>query len=385
MEDNMENKRYRGPAGGEVECRLLIPSKMGGAVIGKKGSNIQKLRTEFSANIRIPDAPGPERIMGITSEELMTCCQVVEASLPFMFEDEDENRDREIRVLFHQSVVGGIIGKGGSKIQEIREASGANVKAFQNCAPSSSDRVVAIKGPSSSLVRALEMCLEVAQENSDRSGRGVPYDPVNFDAYYSDEYGGYGTADRYSGGARRGGPMMGRGGGGYGRGGYGNDDGSYHTGFGFARGGGGSRGGYGNPRGGGFSGGPDQFGRGGGGGGPMMGFGGFGGRSAERFGEDDLAGGFGGNFGGDEGEMKTSQSTIPKTMAGAILGPGGQRIRRIRAESRANITLGEANENDERVITIEGTDKQIEQAHFLLRQAVRDHHSGGAGGGRGGY
>ena len=91
---------------GEVECRLLIPSKMGGAVIGKKGSNIQKLRSEFSASIRIPDAPGPERIMGISSEELMTCCQVVEASLPFMFEDEDENRDREIRVLFHQSVVG---------------------------------------------------------------------------------------------------------------------------------------------------------------------------------------------------------------------------------------------------------------------------------------
>ena len=384
----MENKRYRGAAAGEVECRLLIPSKMGGAVIGKKGSNIQKLRSEFSANIRIPDAPGPERIMGITSEELITCCQVVEASLPFMFEDEDENRDREIRVLFHQSVVGGIIGKGGSKIQEIREASGANVKAFQNCAPSSSDRVVAIKGPSSSLVRALEMCLEVAQENSDRSGRGVAYDPANFDAYYSDEYGGYGTADRYSGAARRGGPMMGRGGGGgYGRGfgGYGSEEGPYHTGFGFARGGGGggSRGGYGNPRGG-FNAGPDQFGRGGGGG-PMMGFGGFGaGRQADRFGDDDFSGGFGGNFGGDEGEMKTSQSTIPKNMAGAILGPGGQRIRRIRAESRANITLGEANENDERVITIEGTDKQIEQANYLLRQAVRDHHSGG-GGGRGGY
>ena len=280
---------------------------------------------------------------------------------------------------------GGIIGKGGSKIQEIREASGANVKAFQNCAPSSSDRVVAIKGPSSSLVRALEMCLEVAQENSDRSGRGVAYDPANFDAYYSDEYGGYGTADRYSGGARRGAPMMARGGGGYGRGfgGYGNEEGPYHGGFGFARGGGGgSRGGYANPRGG-FNAGPDQFGRGaggGGGGGPMMGFGGFGaGRQAERFGED-----FGGNFGGDEEEMKSSSSTIPKNMAGAILGPGGQRIRRIRAESRANITLGEANENDERVITIEGTEKQIEQAHFLLRQAVRDHHSGG-GGGRGGY
>ena len=57
-----------------------------------------------------------------------------------MFEDEDEEKAREIRVLFHQSTVGGIIGKGGSKIQEIRESSGAHVKAYQNCAPSSSGR-----------------------------------------------------------------------------------------------------------------------------------------------------------------------------------------------------------------------------------------------------
>ena len=37
---------------GDTECRLLIPSKVGGAVIGKKGSNIQKLRADYSANIR---------------------------------------------------------------------------------------------------------------------------------------------------------------------------------------------------------------------------------------------------------------------------------------------------------------------------------------------
>ena len=75
--------------------------------------------------------------------------------------------------------------------------------------------------------------------------------------------------------------------------------------------------------------------------------------------------------------------TIHKSMAGAILGPGGQRIRRIRAESRANITLGDANDNDERVITIEGGGKSIQMAQYLLQQAVREHHTSG-GGGRGG-
>ena len=204
--NDMENKRNRSSMNsGDFEARILIPSKMGGAVIGKKGSNIQKLRADYNANIRIPDAPGPERIMSITSEDISTCCQVVEASMPFMFEDEDDEKDREIRVLFHQSIVGGIIGKGGSKIQEIRESSGANVKAYQNCAPSSSDRVVSIKGPRNSLIHALQMCLEVARDNSDRSGRGVSYDPANFDAYYSDEYGGWGNPERFARGGHGGG------------------------------------------------------------------------------------------------------------------------------------------------------------------------------------
>ena len=235
--------------GGEYECRLLIPSKMGGAVIGKKGCNIQKLRSEFNANIRVPDAPGPERIMSINSDDLNVLTQVVEASMPFMFEDEDESKDKEIRVLFHQSIVGGIIGKGGSTIQGIRESSGAHVKAYQNCAPSSSDRVVSIKGPKDSVIHALLKCLETAVDNSDRASRAVPYDPANFDAYYSEEYGGWGNAERF-------GP---RGGGGGGRAGHGGHGGGHHDmggfgsdggGFGFGRGGGGGRsGGFGGARG----------------------------------------------------------------------------------------------------------------------------------------
>merc|ERR1711999_38344 len=102
--------------------------------------------------------------------------------------------------------------------------------------------------------------------------------------------------------------------------------------------------------------------------------GGFGG----GFGSANSGGGFGGGFGGgssgnDEGPKETQQVTIPKSMAGAILGPGGQRIRKIRNDSKASIILGEANEQDERVITIEGSPKQIQTAQYLLQQAVKEH------------
>ena len=57
-------------------------------------------------------------------------------------------------------------------------------------------------------------------------------------------------------------------------------------------------------------------------------------------------------------------------MARAILGPGGQKIRKIRNDSQARIVLGETNNQDERAITIEGTYQQIQTAENFLHLAV---------------
>jgi heterogeneous nuclear ribonucleoprotein K len=56
-------------------------------------------------------------------------------------------------------------------------------------------------------------------------------------------------------------------------------------------------------------------------------------------------------------------------MAGAIIGKGGGRIRRIRSESNAFIQIDEAlpGSND-RIITITGTPKQIQAAQYMLQQ-----------------
>ena len=93
---------------------------------------------------------------------------------------------------------------------------------------------------------------------------------------------------------------------------------------------------------------------------------------------------FGGNGGGGEATEST-QVTIPNDMAGAIIGPGGQRIRKIRAESRAMITIEEpAQGSNERVITIAGDQKAIQTAQYLLQQSVRENNmAAGPGGGMG--
>jgi len=86
-----------------------------------------------------------------------------------------------------------------------------------------------------------------------------------------------------------------------------------------------------------------------------------------------------GNGGGNAGKS-TTQVTIPKELAGAIIGKGGSRIRNIRQESGAGITIDEplAGSND-RIITITGLPNQIQMAQYLLQQSVHhnaDHRNG---------
>ena len=112
-----------------------------------------------------------------------------------------------------------------------------------------------------------------------------------------------------------------------------------------------------------FRGGNSRYGGGGGSGG-----GGFnrGGRGAPGGG----GGGYDFPFGHDDdggGEQETNQVTIPKDMAGAIIGPGGSRIRKIRGDSKATITIDEPLPgSSERIITIVGTKRQIQTAQYLL-------------------
>ncbi|XP_046688619.1 heterogeneous nuclear ribonucleoprotein K homolog, partial [Homalodisca vitripennis] len=58
-----------------------------------------------------------------------------------------------IRMLVHQSQAGCIIGKGGLKVKELREKTGARIKIYTNCCPDSTDRVVQITGRGNNLHR----------------------------------------------------------------------------------------------------------------------------------------------------------------------------------------------------------------------------------------
>jgi heterogeneous nuclear ribonucleoprotein K len=64
----------------------------------------------------------------------------------------------------------------------------------------------------------------------------------------------------------------------------------------------------------------------------------------------------------------TNQVTIPNELAGTIIGPRGSKISAIREQSGAGITIDKAvSGTNDRIITITGTQEQIQNAQYLLQ------------------
>ncbi|EOA98716.1 Heterogeneous nuclear ribonucleoprotein K, partial [Anas platyrhynchos] len=422
MEEEQAFKRSRN-TDEMVELRILLQSKNAGAVIGKGGKNIKALRTDYNASVSVPDSSGPERILSI-SADIETIGEILKKIIPTLEEVWEKkifspmtnilffpcmcllqyqhykgsDFDCELRLLIHQSLAGGIIGVKGAKIKELRENTQTTIKLFQECCPHSTDRVVLIGGKPDRVVECIKIILDLISE-SPIKGRAQPYDPNFYDETY--DYGGFTMMFDDRRGRPVGFPVRGRGGFDRmppGRGGrpmppsrrdY--DDMSPRRGPPPPPPGRGGRGGSRArnlplpppppPRGGDLM--PyDRRGR------PGDRYDGMVGieetsvtsysslLAKEKlikglmhlFKLDYSYAGGRGSYGDLGGPIITTQVTIPKDLAGSIIGKGGQRIKQIRHESGASIKIDEPLEGSEdRIITITGTQDQIQNAQYLLQ------------------
>ncbi|XP_051875397.1 heterogeneous nuclear ribonucleoprotein K isoform X2 [Pristis pectinata] len=361
-----------------VELRLLLQSKNAGAVIGKGGKNIKSLRTDYNASVSVPDSSGPERILSINAD-IETIGDILSKIIPTLEEYQHykgKDFDCELRMLVHQSQAGSIIGVKGVKIKELRESTQTTIKLFQECCPHSTDRVVLLGGKPDRVVECIKIILGLLAE-SPVKGRAQPYDPNFYDETY--DYGGF--TMMFDDRGRRPVPFQMRGRGG-----------PHPPSPGYER-----RGPIGMPNRGGRPMPPPRrdayddmspptrrgpppmprTGRGGRGGGrvlppppPPRGN-----RMTDRYDGMDAQGGSGyggrGGYGDLGGPIITTQVTIPKDLAGSIIGKGGQRIKQIRHESGASIKIDEPLEGSEdRIITITGTQDQIQNAQYLLQNSA---------------
>ncbi|XP_058379272.1 poly(rC)-binding protein 3 isoform X1 [Diceros bicornis minor] len=125
----MESKVSEGGLNVTLTIRLLMHGKEVGSIIGKKGETVKKMREESGARINISEGNCPERIVTITGPT--DAIFKAFAMIAYKFEEDIINSMSNspatskppvtLRLVVPASQCGSLIGKGGSKIKEIRE------------------------------------------------------------------------------------------------------------------------------------------------------------------------------------------------------------------------------------------------------------------------
>ncbi|CAK0806032.1 unnamed protein product [Prorocentrum cordatum] len=174
-------------AAAKSSLKFLTPQALAGAIVGHGGSKIAAMRSENSAGMQLSDRK--ETYPGTDSRQLTLTCESEEALLNLTTKilkiqlelispeelqksnndqwiaRESLGNDSELKIclLVPRAAGGGIIGKGGASIKQLRESSGVKRLVISDGEPSSmgpaSDQMVSITG-------SLKSCQAVIKEVS---------------------------------------------------------------------------------------------------------------------------------------------------------------------------------------------------------------------------
>ncbi|KAM6945823.1 poly(rC)-binding protein 3-like [Aplochiton taeniatus] len=167
-----------------LTIRLLMHGKEVGSIIGKKGETVKKMREESGARINISEGNCPERIVTITGPT--DAIFKAFAMIAYKFEEDIINSMSNspatskppvtLRLVVPASQCGSLIGKGGSKIKEMRESTGAQVQVAGDMLPNSTERAVTISGAPEAIIQCVKQICVVMLESPPK-GATIPYRP----------------------------------------------------------------------------------------------------------------------------------------------------------------------------------------------------------------
>lgn len=172
----------------KVICRLLIPSKAAGSVIGKSGSTIKGLREQYGCSVMIPALEvhrGPERIITIKAGNYNLIGKIVARCSEHL--DEFLRRNIPIRLLLPTF---GLQNFPPSPVNFCKTNFNSNVHIFGVNCPQSNERVVTIAGNAEAKGNTVACLLERSDEKLKQFADDLnDYDPNK----WSDEfdYGGF--------------------------------------------------------------------------------------------------------------------------------------------------------------------------------------------------
>lgn len=327
-----------------------------GSIIGKGGEIVKRFREESGARINISAGATPERVVAVTgtTDQVFSAYKLiiakVEESLSNQSGSHGGGGSLTIRLIVPASQCGNLIGKGGSKIKELRDDTGASIQVAKEMLLNSTDRTVTLSGSCESITHCIERIGYVMLESPPK-GAHIPYEPNgnnfgqgNF-GLNTGNFGGNFNQGNFGGRGRFGGQgLLGNGGQGS-LGGHGSGANSMPLG---------KLGGMGTS--------------------PLMGLlRGLGNLTGSN-GADALAALASAHSSGSSvtSGTTTHEMTVPNDQVGAVIGKGGTKIAEIRHATGAMVTISKYNEGSEdankqeRTITIKGTAEQVALAQYLI-------------------
>lgn len=136
-----------------IHIRAVISSPEAATVIGKGGENVSNIRKQSGAKCTVSDYQKG------AIERILTVSGVVDAAAkafgliirtlnnePLSEASSSQSKTYPLRLLIPHVLIGSIIGKGGSRIREIQDASGARLNASDSCLPLSTERSLVVMG-----------------------------------------------------------------------------------------------------------------------------------------------------------------------------------------------------------------------------------------------
>uniref|UniRef100_A0A674EGX2 Poly(rC) binding protein 2 n=1 Tax=Salmo trutta TaxID=8032 RepID=A0A674EGX2_SALTR len=166
-----------------LTIRLLMHGKEVGSIIGKKGESVKKMREESGARINISEGNCPERIItlaGPTTAIFKAFSMIIEK----LEEDISSSMTNStatskppvtLRIVVPASQCGSLIGKGGCKIKEIRESTGAQVQVAGDMLPNSTERAITIAGTPQPIIECVkQICVVMLEAYAVQGQHAIP-------------------------------------------------------------------------------------------------------------------------------------------------------------------------------------------------------------------
>ncbi|KAI8632224.1 KH domain-containing protein [Xylariaceae sp. FL1651] len=136
-----------------IHIRAVISSPEAATIIGKGGENVSNIRKYSGAKCTVSDYQkgAVERILTVSGvvDAVAKAFGLIIRTLnnePLEETSSAQSKTYPLRLLIPHVLIGSIIGKGGVRIREIQDASGARLNASDSCLPLSSERSLVVMG-----------------------------------------------------------------------------------------------------------------------------------------------------------------------------------------------------------------------------------------------